>query len=282
MPDEGSPAAPGESDVAKIACLFAQQQREGNSLLVPFVTAGDPDLATTAAVLETLASAGCRICEIGFPFSDPVADGPVIQASYQRALASDGRVDAIFGMLPGVVERTGLVAIGMVSCSIVYRRGFGKFASAASRAGLAGLIVPDLPAHEAGEFAAACREQGLALIQLVTPNTPAGRIPSICAAASGFLYWVAVSGVTGERRSLPADLVDRVKALKVQSGMPVCAGFGIGTPDQVRELAGAVDGVIVGSALVRILEGLPPGLRPGDPRLEPVRARVRQFLAALG
>jgi tryptophan synthase alpha chain len=226
---------------------------------MPFVTAGDPDLATTERVVLDLAERRVDLIEIGFPYSDPIADGPVIQASYTRALARRLHVGEIFTSIKSVVDRAPAPLpplVAMVAYAIIFRMGPEKFVREAGRAGFAGLIVPDLPADEAGGLAALARTGGLDLIQLIAPTTTPERSERILATASGFLYCISVAGTTGVRESLPAELRTQLEWLKTRTKLPLAVGFGISRPDQVESLRGLADGVIVGSAIVRHLAAI--------------------------
>ena len=234
--------------------LFRDLRSAGKKAFMPFVTAGDPDLEFTTAVIQLLADKGCNLCEIGIPYSDPIADGPVIQASYTRALENRVRVSDIFGAAKQVASRIEMPLVTMVSYAIVHRHGLEKFVAEAQEAGFAGAIVPDLLVDEADELAAICRKCDFSLIQLVTPTTPKERAVRIAESSTGFLYYVSVTGITGERRDLPTELVDTVGWLKERTELPICIGFGISQPDHIRTLAPVADGMIVGSALVRIIE----------------------------
>lgn len=220
---------------------------------MPFVTAGDPDLEFTADVLRTFARNGSNLAEVGIPYSDPIADGPVIQDSYTRALSGDLSLDGTLGMLKGVVGEVEMPVVTMVSYAIVYRRGLETYVDAAKAAGVSGAIVPDLLVEESGPLAEVCRERDFSLIQLVTPTTPRERAVQIAEQSTGFLYYVSVTGITGERSELPPELVDNVGWLREQTPLPICIGFGISRPEHVRKLAPVADGLIVGSALVRPL-----------------------------
>ncbi len=203
--------------MSQIDAVFSELRRQGRKALMPFVTAGDPDLDFTAALLGRLVARGAALCELGIPYSDPVADGPVIQASYSRALAGKIKLDAIFAMLGGLTSSLAAPVVTMVSYAIVYRRGLEEYVAAAQAAGVAGLIVPDLPVEEAGPLAAVCRRADLSLIQLVTPTTPRERALRIAECSSGFIYYVSVAGITGERSELPPQLVDEVAWLRWQT-----------------------------------------------------------------
>jgi tryptophan synthase alpha chain len=217
---------------------------------MPFLTAGDPDIETTAALVRSAAAAGADLCEIGVPYSDPIADGPVIQASYQRALDAGFRLEQLF-QLGRQVAAGSLPLVTMASYSIIYRIGLAEYVRQATAAGYAGAIVPDLLVEEADELAAVCRQADFSLIQLVTPTTSRERQVRIANSSSGFLYYVSVTGITGERQELPADLVDNVAWLRGQTDLPICIGFGISGPETAATLAAVADGLIVGSAVVR-------------------------------
>ena len=234
-----------------LAKTFAALAKDGRKALAPFVTAGDPDLDTTLAVLEALDRAGAAVCELGVPYSDPIADGPVIQASYTRALAAGFTLEKFFEMVRKATGRVKMPILAMVSYSIIYRRGIDRFVDDAAAAGLAGLVVPDLPLEESDVLDVTCKGANLALVRLVTPTTPPERAAEIAKRSTGFLYCVSVAGVTGARTDLPEGLVERVKWLQTKTDVPVLVGFGVSTPEQVKLLSGVADGAIVGSALVR-------------------------------
>ncbi|HZN33073.1 MAG TPA: tryptophan synthase subunit alpha [Pirellulaceae bacterium] len=237
--------------MSRIDALFAELRKSGRKAFMPFVTAGDPDLAFTADVIRELDRCGATLCEVGIPYSDPIADGPVIQASYTRALAKKIKLPAIFEMLRGVSGQVKMPLVTMVSYAIVHRYGLKKYVEGAQRAGASGAIVPDLLVEEAGELAAICKAADFSLIQLVTPTTPRERALQIARASTGFLYYVSIAGITGERTELPPSLVENVGWLKSQTDLPLCIGFGISQPAHVKLLAPVADGLIVGSAIVR-------------------------------
>lgn len=246
---------------------------------MPFVTAGDPDMETTQILLRALARRGVDLIELGFPYSDPIADGPVIQASYTRALNNGLHVDDIFAGLKTLKDEGEDLppVVAMVSFAIIFRRGTETFLERARESGFSGLIVPDLPGDEAGEFAEQVKSHGLDLIQLIAPTTPAERVTKILEAASGFVYCISVSGTTGIRAELPSELKDQLKDLRSRTELPLAVGFGIGKPEQVDTLRGVADGVIVGSALVRQLEQL----SEGSASTEAVMAEVGNFANAM-
>lgn len=234
---------------------------------MPFVTAGDPDMPTTVDVLRELARRGVDLIEIGFPYSDPIADGPVIQASYQRALDKKLHVDDIFRAIGDLTAADGQTLpplVAMVSYALIFRMGAETFAKRAARAGFAGLIIPDLPADEAGSMTQTAAAAGLDLVALIAPTTTASRTTMILQASRGFLYCIAVAGTTGVRQELPAPLRDQLRSLKSQTTLPLAVGFGISRPEQVAELKGLADGIIVGSAFVKRMASLadPQANRP--------------------
>ncbi len=259
--------------------LFATLRSQNRKALMPFVTAGDPDLEFTSAVLREVVKSGASLCEVGIPYSDPIADGPVIQASYTRALASKVKLEGILGMLAKTTPDLSAPIVTMVSYAIVYRHGLERYCADAKAAGVAGLIVPDLPVEESAQLAKICRGMDLSLIQLVTPTTPRDRALRICETSSGFVYYVSVAGITGERTELPPDLVDNVGWLRGKTDLPICIGFGISKPEHVKLLAPVADGLIVGSALVRRMATAAD--RPRAEVLGEVGAYIASLCAAL-
>jgi tryptophan synthase alpha chain len=231
--------------------LFARLRSEGKKAFIPFVTAGDPDLEFTFELVQDLDRLGCSLCELGIPYSDPIADGPVVQASYTRALSNKVRLSDIFQSAKKISGSLKMPIVCMVSFAIVHRHGLERFVHEAKDAGLEGIIVPDLLVEEADALSAICRHHDFSLIQLVTPTTPRERAVRIAAASGGFLYYVSVTGITGERSELPTGVIDQVSWLQDQTSLPICIGFGINQPQQVRALSAVGNGVIVGSAIVR-------------------------------
>jgi tryptophan synthase alpha chain len=242
-----------------IDSLFHRLRAARRKAFIPFLTAGDPDLDATIYLAQELAGRGASLIEIGFPYSDPIADGSVIQASYTRALEKGLRVGDIFKTIRRLADspafkKEGVPLVAMVSYSLVHHRGPERFLEQAQAAGLGGAIVPDLPVEEAEELAALAAARDFKLIQLVTPTTPRDRAVRIAKVSTGFLYCVSVTGITGERSRLPEELPEQLGWLRKQTDLPLCVGFGISRPEHVRLLRPLVDGIIVGSALVRRLE----------------------------
>ena len=259
--------------------LFRRLKAENRKALMPFVTAGDPDLAFTGEVLQELDRAGCHLCEVGIPYSDPIADGPVIQASYTRALDHQIKVRQILDLLAGLKSSLRMPRVTMVSYAIIHRYGLEKYVADALAAGVSGAIVPDLLVEEADPLAAVCRKADFSLIQLVTPTTPRERAVRIAASSSGFLYYVSVTGITGERTQLPPELLENVRWLRTQTDLPICIGFGVSQAEHVKLLAPVADGLIVGSAIVRRVAEA--DTRPRQTVLREIGAYVTSLMAAL-
>ena len=226
---------------------------------MPFITAGDPDLSATADVVRTLAEAGVDLIEVGFPYSDPIADGPVIQASYTRALEHKVHVRDIFSTIKQLETEQLPPLVAMVSYAIIFRTGLDTFLDEAHAAGFAGLIVPDLPGDEAEDFLPLVHSRGMDLVELISPTTPPARAERICRQSSGFLYCISVAGTTGVRAELPAQLRTQLESLHTQTDLPLAVGFGVSRPEQVDSLRGLADGVIVGSAIVKMFERMSSG-----------------------
>jgi tryptophan synthase alpha chain len=218
---------------------------KGHTALVCYAMGGDGD---TAALLRAIDEAGADVIELGLPFSDPIADGPVLQAAATRALAAGTTLRGLLAMAARLRLRAPVVAMGYVNP--IESFGHKAFAQALREAGLSGAIVPDLPMEEAGPLRDALSAEGLDLVPLVAPTTPAGRAAAIAKTARGFLYYVSVTGVTGARAGLPDDLQNRLAELRALSPVPVAVGFGISRPEHAAALKGKADGIVVGTALV--------------------------------
>jgi tryptophan synthase alpha chain len=245
----------------RIDTAFAELARTGGKALMPYLTAGYPNLEATTQMVSQFARLGVPVVELGVPFSDSIADGPIIQGSFHRVLAGGFRIENFFTRIREMRPDLNLALLAMVSVSIVRRITLTKFVERCRDCGFDGLIVPDLPVDEASELASAAAKAGLKNVLLVAPTTPASRRVDIARMSTGFVYQIAVRGITGERNRLSPDVVENVCALRQVSGLPVCVGFGISRPDHVRAVCQAADGAIVGSALVRrITEGLDAGL----------------------
>jgi tryptophan synthase alpha chain len=255
-----------------IAEAFAGAKRP---LLVAYLVGGDPDPATSLAAAMAIVEGGADILEIGIPFTDPIADGPVIQEANVRALAGGMTTERLFALVRAIRERVQVPIVLMTSYNPVYVRGDARFCREARDAGADAVLVTDLPPEESGPFDAAAREHGLDRIFLVAPNTPPERLPLIAGLASGFLYLVSVQGVTGVRESLDPAIARRIALVRSAASLPVAVGFGISRPEHVREIADAgADAAIVGSAVVRIV-----GAHGGD--VAAMQAALRAYVAGM-
>lgn len=225
----------------------------GRSALVTFVCGGDPSPELTAPILHGLAKGGADVIEIGMPFTDPMADGPAIQAGNIRALGAGISLRKMLGIVAQFRETdsaTPLILMGYLNPVLAYGE---HFAADAKAAGLDGVILVDLPPEESGELLPQLQESGIHLIRLATPTTDAKRLPAVLDGASGFLYYVAVAGVTGQKSAATADVAQAVARLKAATSLPVAVGFGVRTPDQARTIALHADAVVVGSAIVELI-----------------------------
>ncbi|TKR33585.1 tryptophan synthase subunit alpha [Luteimonas gilva] len=260
--------------MSRLTARFGALRESGRKALVPFVTAGDPSLQATVPVLHALAHAGADAIELGVPFSDPMAEGPTIQRSSERALARGAGLAYVLECVRAFRERdrdTPLVLMGYLNPIEV--RGYARFAAEAAAAGVDGLLLVDLPPEEAGECRAALAEHGLVLIQLASPTTPEARLRKLCADAEGYLYYVSFAGVTGADRLDVAAASERLRTVRALSAAPVLAGFGIKDAASAAAMAQAADGAIVGSALVSALAEAADA--------DDAAARARAFLAPL-
>jgi tryptophan synthase alpha chain len=262
--------------VNRIDTLFARTRAERRAALVVFVTAGDPDLETTAELVPELAAAGADAIELGVPHSDPIAEGPTIQASSLRSLHNKTRLADVIELAGRAREVTPVPLLLMGYLNNVLAHGPERLATECRGAGVDGLILADTPCDELPELTRAARDAGLHRISLIAPTTTPERVVRIAGQASGFIYCVSVTGVTGARRQVAEDLAALVARIRRVSSTPICVGFGISTPEHVREVARVADGAIVGSALIDRIAGA------GSPRaaLERAEAFVRELAAA--
>jgi tryptophan synthase alpha chain len=260
------------SAISPIGEKFAAARAADRLAFMPFVTAGDPDVATTMEILDRLSATGVDLIEVGFPYSDPIADGPVIQASYTRALAAGIHVSDIFEGVQQLKQRTPDLPplLAMVSYAIMFRHGVEAFVEEAAAAGFSGFIVPDLPGDEAGECFELVRNHRLDLVQLVAPTTPPERVRRILEQCSGFVYCLAVAGITGEREQVAEALHEQLRWLRQQTDLPLAVGFGISRPQHLADLKPVADGAIVGTALVRHLQALADGAVSRDVALNQI------------
>jgi len=218
---------------------------------IPFITCGDPSLEVTERLVYTLEEAGADLIELGIPFSDPTAEGPVIQAANVRALSGGVTTDRIFSMVEKIRKKTSIPMVFMTYANVVFSYGTERFVKKAAELGMDGLILPDVPFEEKEEFDSVCRAYGLDLISLIAP-TSHERITKIAKEAQGFVYCVSSLGVTGMRSSITTDIGSMVRLVKAAKDIPCAVGFGISTPEQAKKMAGQSDGAIVGSAIVKL------------------------------
>ena len=226
---------------------------QNGKAFIPFITCGDPDLVTTAAAVRAAVRNGADLIELGIPFSDPTAEGPVIQGANLRALSGGINTDMIFSFVRGLRSDVTVPMVFMTYANVVFSYGAEKFISTCAEIGIDGLILPDIPYEEKEEFLPLCHQYGVDLISLIAP-TSENRVGMIAREAEGFIYLVSSLGVTGERSSINTGLSDIVRTIRENTSVPVAVGFGISTPEQARAMASLSDGAIVGSAIVRLLE----------------------------
>lgn len=240
--------------MSRIAAAFAACKAENRAAFIPFVMAGDPDQAAAQETLNALPAAGADIVELGIPFSDPMADGPVIATAGLRALKAGMNVKKVLEMAASfraANPQTPLVLMGYLNPIYIY--GYEAFARDAAAAGVDGIILVDLPPEEASEVEPLLRKAGIALVRLIAPTSVPGRLQQLAEGASGYLYYVSVTGITGAAAASQSDVATAMKQIKAATDLPVCVGFGIKTADDVKRF-NAAEGVVVGSALVKKIE----------------------------
>lgn len=225
---------------------------QNGKAFIPFVTCGDPDLETTAGLVKAMAQAGADLIELGIPFSDPTAEGPVIQGANLRALSAGTTTDKVFALVRELRESVCVPMVFMTYANVVFSYGADRFLSRAAQAGVQGLILPDVPFEEKREFEPLCAKYGLELVSMIAP-TSHQRITAIAREAQGFVYCVSSLGVTGVRSNITTDIGAMVSLVKQAKDIPAAVGFGISTPEQARAMAAKADGVIVGSAIVKLV-----------------------------
>jgi tryptophan synthase alpha chain len=245
--------------VTRIGARFTSLAAQGRKAFVGFVTAGDPSLDRTVEIAWALEGAGVDVLELGVPFSDPLADGPVIQRASDRALRRKTSLASVLDAVRRIRARSELPLLLFSYLNPLLRYGLDRLATDAAAAGVDGVLVTDLPPEEAGEWLAVARPAGLDTVFLAAPTSPDARLARVAEVSRGFVYAVSRTGVTGERDALSGDAAELVGRLKALTPIPVVVGFGLSTPEQVRDAAAPADGVVVGSALVRFLEERPGG-----------------------
>jgi len=260
----------------RLTDAFAAAKAEGRAALVTFITGGDPTPGDTAAILDALVAGGADVIELGMPFTDPMADGPAIQAANLRALAAGISTAGIFGIAAAFRTRhpkVPLVLMGYANPMTV--RGADWFAAECRAAGVDGVICVDIPPEEDAELGPALRGTGVALIRLATPTTDTARLPAVIESASGFLYYVSVAGITGLQQAAQASIEDAVTRLKAGTDLPIAVGFGVRAPEQAAAIGAVADGVVVGSAIIDLIA------QHGAHAAAPVRDFVATLRAAL-
>ena len=253
----------------KIADAF----RNGKAF-IPFITCGDPDLETSARLIRAAAENGADLIELGIPFSDPTAEGPVIQEANERALKAGTTTDKVFALVRELRRSLSIPLVFMTYANVVFSYGTDRFLDNCAEAGIQGLILPDVPFEEKAEFDPACKARGLELISLIAP-TSEERIGRIAREASGFVYCVSSLGVTGVRKEITTDIGAMVRRVKQEKDIPCAVGFGISTPDQAASMAAQADGVIVGSAIIKLVA------KHGRDAVPPVAAYVKSMKDAV-
>ena len=238
----------------RIDKTFKRLNEQNSKAFIPYITAGDPDLKTTQEIVYALAEAGADIVEIGIPFSDPLADGPTIQRAVQRSLDGGVQVKNILKMVKELRENTEVPFVFMTYYNIVFNYGIKKFIKDAVSSGADGIIVPDLPMEESTELISESKKKDFCVIMLAAPTTSNERFKKIAENSSGFIYYISLTGVTGERQNLAVHLKSEVEARKALTKKPVCVGFGVSDEKQAKEVSLFSDGVIVGSAIIKIIE----------------------------
>ena len=241
---------------------------------IPFITCGDPDLETTGELIKKMSESGADLIELGIPFSDPTAEGPVIQEANIRALSKGTTTDKIFDMVKSIRNEVAVPLVFMTYANVVFSYGTESFVKKAAECGMAGLILPDVPYEEKEEFEEVCEKYGLELISLIAP-TSKDRIEMIAKNAKGFIYCISSLGVTGVRSSFSTDISDVTGHIKAASDIPCAIGFGISTPEQAKKMSAYSDGVIVGSAIVKIIA------KYGKNCIEPVCSYVKEMKKAV-
>lgn len=242
---------------AAITEAFRQRNRQGGKALVTYFMAGDPDLGTTEKIIRSLSGIGVDLIELGVPFSDPLADGPVIQRASERAMRQGVTFTRLFEMMRSLRIMVDAPVVIMTYYNLFHHYGLEAFSRDAAEAGVDGVIVPDLPFEEAEPFRTALDAHGLAFIPLLAPTSADDRVANITQEARGFIYYVSRTGVTGEQKDLSADLEENLRRIRARTDLPIAVGFGISTPEQAKTASGQADGVVMGSALVRLIEETP-------------------------
>lgn len=260
--------------MSRIRNTFNRLRKKNETALIPYIMAGDPDLATTMTLIVEMEKAGCDIIELGAPFSDPLADGPTIQKAALRSLANHTGIGNVLELVADVRKTSKIPLILMTYYNLIFRYGEERFVSDAAAAGLDGMILPDLPPDEAGPLMASAKKAGIDTVFLLAPTSTDDRVRLVTRVSQGFVYYVSLTGVTGAREGVQSSVKDSLARIRQATDKPIGVGFGISTPDQAAQVAHwGADGVIVGSALVKVIEE-----NIGSPELVP---KAAAFVKAL-
>ena len=259
--------------MSHIRAVFKTLKRKGRRALIPFITAGDPDLETTKQLIFSIEKSGGDILELGVPFSDPLADGPTIQASSQRALKNGVNLEKILALVEEIRPKVKMPIVLMSYYNPLFRFGLERLADYSKEIGVDGLIIPDLPVEEGDNWLRIAKSRGIDTIFLVAPTTSLSRAYKIARKSTGFIYYVSLTGVTGARERLPEGLIESLTRLRKITKKPIAVGFGISSPEHIKMLTPYADGLIVGSAIVRLIE------RAKD--LEDACTKVSRFVSSL-
>jgi len=233
---------------------FIELRKNNKKAFVAFIMAGDPSLGITKKLIFELSASGVDIIELGVPFSDPIADGPTIQKSSQRGLKSKTTINNVFSMVKNARLETQTPIVFLIYYNLVFHYGLERFVDSAVSSGVDGVIIPDLPVEESKELCKIAKKKRFSVIHLLAPTSPNDRIKKVASVATGFIYYVSLTGTTGTRKKLPKELGENLRNIKKITNMPVCAGFGISTLSQVKAVQEFADGAIVGSAIIKIIE----------------------------
>jgi tryptophan synthase alpha chain len=267
--------------MGRISERFEALRGRKETALISFVTAGDPDLETTEALVLSLAASGVDLIELGVPFSDPIAEGPAIQRASERALAAGATLRRILELVGRVRDKVDIPLLLMGYANPIHAMGAEAFAKAANEVGVDGIIIPDLTPEDGAPYLDPIREMGIDVILLASPTTQADRLEMLSKETQGFLYYVSLQGVTGVRTSIGAGVEERVRQAQSFGDMPVCVGFGVATPAHAEAIGGYADGVVVGSAIVDAVEAAMASKPPGPRATEAAVEEVTRFIQEL-
>lgn len=240
--------------INRVDLKFKELKKKNKKAFIAFIMAGDPSLAITKQLVFEMVDSGVDIIELGVPFSDPIADGPAIQKASGRGLKSKTTLAGVLNMVKNIRVQTQTPIVFLIYYNLVFHYGLEKFVKDATQSGVDGVVIPDLPLEESKELRKIAKKKKFSVIPLLAPTSPVDRIKKVSSAASGFIYYVSLTGTTGARKKLPKELGENLRNIKKITRMPVCVGFGISTPAQVKEVQKHADGAIVGSAIIKIIE----------------------------